>query len=195
MTSHFIASNGFQIDADRGIILNEAGILISSNTISSRTGQAILEFGRHLERTQRDAELGLLRSSQHPDLVMRAINGDNDRVEVYDERTGNLGAYRRGRMPVGGLGESPLNVAAREFFAHTEPPWMRPNEGEIWVFKARGVPQELPFVYRRRSNQPSQSCWHNMDGVPLPYPVPWGDEVDPEHTPYRLWPKGEVPSD
>lgn len=136
MDEPFIASNGYEVY--EGNLANISG---SSEAGDSWAGwTALVEYGRHLERTERDENLGRWRSKSHPNYVVYPRS--EHVIVVIDEKIGESTTF----VHKVANGSSAKHEVAREYFDSIHPlePWVRAEPGEVWLLTVGGP--ERPFV-------------------------------------------------
>ena len=132
MTERFTASNGWEVNEDGDLLRPSPGGMYAQ--AASPYMVAAVEYGRHLERTERDAELGRWRSKKHPDYVVYPKT--ENMILVFEESTGEATTFVR-RVT---NGSSAKHEVAREWFEAQKPPkpWLSAVHGEAWVIVFEG---------------------------------------------------------
>lgn len=184
MSARFVASNGWEVEA--GDLTDLDGESVASRAWGG--WDALIEYGRHLERTERDKALGRWRSPTHPEYVVYSL--DPGRISVLHEGACYISDYREERARRDEKATVFAEVAVEYFDAHKpdahkpqEPkPWLDAKPGEVWVLTLDG----------------DEFAWGVGDGVDAGKFIYAGGESNvPLNYPgitagYRIWPVSET---
>jgi len=155
----FTASNGWYIDELGNLHRpNDSGYIYAAG--SSAFLIAAVEYGRHLERTERDKELGRERVEGYPDYAVYP-RADSVGCRVIDERAdGREYLFSVRPEPANDEHCGPPQVGtrrrpadrdarrvARAWFDAQEPPkpWLSAKPGEAWALTIDGT--EKPYIF------------------------------------------------
>jgi len=130
-SDRFTASNGWYIEGGR--LHYPAGGYFAPADIAGYV--ALIEYGRHLERTERDRELGRERVEGYPDYVVYP-DPDAGVVVIHE-----LDGYRWRYYDAPGFIARDSDYVASAWFAaqETPKPWLDAEPGEVWVLVVDGL--------------------------------------------------------
>lgn len=144
----FTDSRGTFIQGGR--VRNKAGAYLAS--IEDWDVQAGIEYGRHLERIERDKALGRWRSPTRPEIVV--YPGNPGYVQVFSESTCYTAVYNEDGARGAERATIFAEVAVEYFDAHKpeEPkPWQDARPGEAWLL-AIDDKEAVPMTVARDSD-------------------------------------------